>query len=268
MRRPVWDERAQAGLSVTGSHAAELAAQVAVVREWPARWAFRLLHGYGGFLMASSGEYLFRAIKPVPYTGRCPHIHATVRVNGRELLTTQVYIMVPPGNEKGHALRDRKARDAVAVDIAPLAGARPGSSQRSGTSCSEQRQRTTSIRNTSTLHPSARFLRNAGPAMKNHFDVTSYEPQPAAFSSRRQPLALRARRDAARDVRCDDEQCTEGDFIIIPRGLRHCYDVAPEREGPAPHFQRARRTTRRRPGPSSRSQLCHVEHLTTGRHGA
>jgi protocatechuate 3,4-dioxygenase, beta subunit len=31
--------------------------------------------GFGRFLTGSSGEYLFRTIKPVPYPGRCPHIH-------------------------------------------------------------------------------------------------------------------------------------------------------------------------------------------------
>src|SRR3954453_17395807 len=39
--------------------------------------------GYGRFLTGSTGEYLFRTIKPVPYPGRCPHIHAKVRVKGR-----------------------------------------------------------------------------------------------------------------------------------------------------------------------------------------
>ena len=85
--------------------------------------------GYGRFLTAGSGEYLFRSIKPVPYTGRCPHIHAKVRVNGRELLTTQVYIKGHPGNEKDmlySRIRDEKARESVTVDFAPLAGAPAG----------------------------------------------------------------------------------------------------------------------------------------------
>lgn len=82
--------------------------------------------GYGRFVTASSGEYLFRTIKPVPYTGRCPHIHAKVRMNGRELLTTQVYIKEHPGNEKDglyRGLREEKAREAVTVDFAAMSGA-------------------------------------------------------------------------------------------------------------------------------------------------
>ena len=85
--------------------------------------------GYGRFLTASSGAYLFRTIKPVPYTGRTPHIHAKVRINGRELLTTQLYIKGHPGNEKDMLygrLRDKKAHESVTVDFAPLAGAPAG----------------------------------------------------------------------------------------------------------------------------------------------
>jgi protocatechuate 3,4-dioxygenase, beta subunit len=85
--------------------------------------------GYGRFLTASSGEYLFRTIKPVPYTGRTPHIHAKIRINGRELLTTQVYINGHPGNEKDmlyNRIRDEKARQSVTVDFAPLAAAPAG----------------------------------------------------------------------------------------------------------------------------------------------
>lgn len=85
--------------------------------------------GYGRFLTASSGEYLFRTIKPVPYTGRTPHIHAKVRINGRELLTTQVYVNGHPGNKEDMLytrIPDDRDRAAVTVDFAPLAGAPTG----------------------------------------------------------------------------------------------------------------------------------------------
>src|SRR5436305_11121182 len=39
--------------------------------------------GFGRFLTASSGEYYFRTIKPVPYPGRTPHIHFAVKVKGK-----------------------------------------------------------------------------------------------------------------------------------------------------------------------------------------
>jgi protocatechuate 3,4-dioxygenase beta subunit len=85
--------------------------------------------GYGRFVTASSGEYLFRTIKPVPYSGRTAHIHAKVRMNGRELLTTQVYIKGYAANDKDgvyKGIRDEKARESVTVDFAALSGAPAG----------------------------------------------------------------------------------------------------------------------------------------------
>ncbi|MGH9934815.1 MAG: twin-arginine translocation signal domain-containing protein, partial [Blastocatellia bacterium] len=47
--------------------------------------------GFGRFLTGSTGEYLFRTIKPVPYPGRAPHIHYLVKLKGREKFSTQCY---------------------------------------------------------------------------------------------------------------------------------------------------------------------------------
>ncbi len=85
--------------------------------------------GYGRFLTGSTGEYYFRTIKPVPYTGRTPHIHVKVRKNGKELLTTQFYIKGCPNNEKDgiyRGIRDLKARESVTVEFAPLPGSKIG----------------------------------------------------------------------------------------------------------------------------------------------
>ncbi|MEA3207916.1 MAG: protocatechuate 3,4-dioxygenase, beta subunit [Chthoniobacter sp.] len=85
--------------------------------------------GFGRFLTGSSGEYLFRTIKPVPYPGRCPHIHYKIKVKGKELLTTQCYIKGHPGNERDGIwkhLGDEKERGLVTVDFAPLPGAKAG----------------------------------------------------------------------------------------------------------------------------------------------
>jgi len=85
--------------------------------------------GFGRFLTGSSGEYLFRTIKPVPYPGRAPHIHYKVKRAGKELLTTQCYIKGHPGNEKDNIwrnMKDEKQRAAVTVDFAPLKGSRVG----------------------------------------------------------------------------------------------------------------------------------------------
>ena len=85
--------------------------------------------GFGRFLTGSTGEYVFRTIKPVPYPGRTPHIHFKVKHAGKELLTTQLYIKGHPGNEKDgifRSLRDERARQALTAEFAPLKGSRIG----------------------------------------------------------------------------------------------------------------------------------------------
>ncbi len=79
--------------------------------------------GFGRFLTGSTGEYLFRTIKPVPYPGRTPHIHFAVKVKGREKFTTQLYVKGEPRNERDSVLngiRDPKARESVIVDFTPI----------------------------------------------------------------------------------------------------------------------------------------------------
>jgi len=85
--------------------------------------------GFGRFSTGSTGEYLFRTIKPVPYSPRTPHIHFKIRRGGQELLTTQLYIQGHPGNEKDSIWRDLKTqqnRDAVTVGFKPMPGAKAG----------------------------------------------------------------------------------------------------------------------------------------------
>lgn len=55
--------------------------------------------GYGRFLTASNGAYLFRTIKPGLYPGRVRHVHAKVTLPGGRSLTTQLYIEGETGND-------------------------------------------------------------------------------------------------------------------------------------------------------------------------
>ena len=55
--------------------------------------------GYGRFLTASNGAYLFRTIKPGLYTGRERHVHAKVTLPGGRSLTTQLYVEGETGND-------------------------------------------------------------------------------------------------------------------------------------------------------------------------
>ena len=85
--------------------------------------------GFGRFVTGSTGEYLFRTIKPVPYPGRTPHVHFAIKMKGREKFTTQCYIKGEPQNEKDGVLRgisDVKARESVIVPFVPLPGSRAG----------------------------------------------------------------------------------------------------------------------------------------------
>src|SRR5258708_16156945 len=56
--------------------------------------------GYGRMLAAADGRYSFRALKPVAYPRRAPHIHFKVATASGGLLTSQFYIAGAPGNER------------------------------------------------------------------------------------------------------------------------------------------------------------------------
>ena len=79
--------------------------------------------GFGRCATGRKGEYYFRTIKPVPYTGRTPHIHVKVKKGGRELLTTQIFVNGHPQNEADMVLggvRDPLDRELVLVDFKPI----------------------------------------------------------------------------------------------------------------------------------------------------
>lgn len=85
--------------------------------------------GFGRFLTGSTGEYVFRTIKPVPYPGRTPHIHMAVKMKGKKELITQCYIQGHPGNPKDgvwKGIKDEKARNSVTIPFKPLKGSRAG----------------------------------------------------------------------------------------------------------------------------------------------
>jgi len=85
--------------------------------------------GFGRFTTGSRGEYRFRTIKPVPYTGRTPHIHVKVKKGGRELLTTQLFVSGHPQNARDGVLRgvrDPFERELVLVDFRPVKDSKIG----------------------------------------------------------------------------------------------------------------------------------------------
>lgn len=82
--------------------------------------------GFGRFLTGSSGEYVFRTIKPVPYPGRTPHIHVAVKTRGRDTFTTQCYIKGEPQNETDGILTRTQGRETLIVPFTPIPSSKAG----------------------------------------------------------------------------------------------------------------------------------------------
>lgn len=78
--------------------------------------------GFGRATVAADGGYRFRTIRPAAYSGRTPHIHLKVRLGGRELLTTQVYVADDPGNTRDFLWRHLSAADRAALTVPFLPG--------------------------------------------------------------------------------------------------------------------------------------------------
>lgn len=89
--------------------------------------------GFGRFTTASTGEYRFRTIQPVPYPGRpSPHIHVKVKQGDRELLTTQIFIRGHEGNARDgvfSGIRDLIDRELVMADFNPVKDSKIGEVQ-------------------------------------------------------------------------------------------------------------------------------------------
>lgn len=85
--------------------------------------------GYGRFLTDLKGQYYFRTIKPVAYPGRAPHIHFSVTINGRKVLSTQLLIRGHELNERDQLLRaisKPSQRDLVLADFQPIPASKIG----------------------------------------------------------------------------------------------------------------------------------------------
>jgi protocatechuate 3,4-dioxygenase, beta subunit len=81
--------------------------------------------GFGRVLLNAAGEFRFRTIRPVAYTGRTPHIHAKIRLGNREILTTQLYVEGDPGNARDGIWRNLGTEDRALV-TAPFTPAPDG----------------------------------------------------------------------------------------------------------------------------------------------
>lgn len=71
--------------------------------------------GFGQVTLGRDGRYRFRTLKPAPYSGRTPHIHVKVRLDGETLLTTQFYVQGDPGNARDFLWRRLDAQAQAAL---------------------------------------------------------------------------------------------------------------------------------------------------------
>ena len=85
--------------------------------------------GFGRFLTGRKGEYYFRTIQPVRYSGRTPHIHFLVRKGKDRLLTSEFYIKGEKRNAKDPVfsrIKGKKAQELVLVKFRPMKGSKTG----------------------------------------------------------------------------------------------------------------------------------------------
>jgi protocatechuate 3,4-dioxygenase beta subunit len=78
--------------------------------------------GRGRTRTDQAGQYSFRTIRPVAYSGRTPHIHFNVVLPDRRTLVTQMYVFGEKLNQRDgvlNGIRDPKQRDSVIVRLDP-----------------------------------------------------------------------------------------------------------------------------------------------------
>jgi protocatechuate 3,4-dioxygenase, beta subunit len=71
--------------------------------------------GFGRISVDAQGQWRFRTLRPVAYSGRTPHIHAKIKLGTREVLTTQLYVQDDPGNARDGIWRRLSAEDRALV---------------------------------------------------------------------------------------------------------------------------------------------------------
>ena len=83
--------------------------------------------GYGVATTDVQGSYAFKTIRPVPYSGRPPHLHVRVRPASGPALTTQIY--VAGDRVDGDVVLSATSRgtlERLTMTLAPMPGREPG----------------------------------------------------------------------------------------------------------------------------------------------
>jgi len=71
--------------------------------------------GFGRVALDAEGRFGFRTIRPSPYVGRTPHIHAKIKLGRQTLLTTQLYVEGDPGNARDGIWRRMSEAERASV---------------------------------------------------------------------------------------------------------------------------------------------------------
>lgn len=71
--------------------------------------------GFGAMVTDRNGNYHFRTLRPVPYTGRTPHIHYRVSAPGFNRLTTQLYVAEEQKRNTGDILYKQHSKNERAL---------------------------------------------------------------------------------------------------------------------------------------------------------
>ena len=73
--------------------------------------------GFGSTRSDARGSYRFRTIRPVPYSGRTPHIHVKLRHPSFGELTSQLFVAGEPGNAADFLYRSLAEDDRREVEL-------------------------------------------------------------------------------------------------------------------------------------------------------
>lgn len=92
----------------------------------------RRFQGFGAMVSNRAGDYHFRTLRPVPYSGRTPHIHYRVTAPGFSRLTTQLYVAEENGRNARDVLYRRHSvaeRALLTSSFEPVAGSKAVAAQ-------------------------------------------------------------------------------------------------------------------------------------------
>lgn len=80
--------------------------------------------GFGAARSGRDGSLRLRTIRPVPYPGRTPHIHVTLRHPAFGEITSQLFVAGDAGNARDFLWRrlDARAQAALAMTLQPAEG--------------------------------------------------------------------------------------------------------------------------------------------------